>query len=144
MIAGVDVPRRLRDAAPGSLEGTPVIFAYLFGSVAAGRAGPTSDVDVAVYADPELPADRYLDISLELAERLAEASGIGDVEVLVLNSAPLSIRGRVVQERVVLYSRDEETRVEYESRTLREFFDFQIHAGPLDELMLREIAEGRR
>lgn len=144
MIAAVDTLSRLREAAPRSFDGTPVVFAYLFGSVAAGRAGPASDVDVAVYVEPELPQERRLDLSLELAGRLSETSGVGGIEVLVLNDAPLPIRGRAVRERAVLYSRDEPARVAYESLTLGEFFDFQIHARPLDERMLRDIAEGRR
>jgi hypothetical protein len=69
---------------------------------------------------------------------------VSGVEVLVLNGAPLPIRGRVVRQRVVIYSRDEPARVAFESRTLREFFDFQIHAAPMDEQMLRETADGRR
>jgi predicted nucleotidyltransferase len=144
MMTAVDVLGRLRDSAPRAFQGTPVVFAYLFGSVAAERAGPSSDVDVAVYAEPGFPVERHLDLSLDLARRLSEASGVGGIEVLVLNDAPLPVRGRAVRERVVLYSRDESARVAYESRTLREFFDFEIHARPLDERMLRDIAEGRR
>ena len=33
-----------------------VLFAYLFGSQATGRAGPLSDVDVAVYLDDSVDA----------------------------------------------------------------------------------------
>jgi len=144
MMAAMDSLDRLRKAAPGSFDGTPVAFAYLFGSVAEGRAGPASDVDVAVYLEPDVPSERDLDLSLELAGTLSEASGVGGIEVLVLNEAPLPIKGRVVRQRIVLFSRDEPARVAFESRTLREFFDFQIHAVPMDERMLREIAEGRR
>jgi hypothetical protein len=140
----VDSVDRLRGVSSASFQETPVVFAYLFGSVADGRAGPDSDVDVAVYVDPGTPPERYLELSLELAGALSAASGVGGIEVLVLNEAPLPIKGRVVRQRSVLFSRDEPTRVAFESRTLREFFDFEIHAVPMDERMLREIAEGRR
>lgn len=143
-MAVMDSLGRLRGAASGCFEGTPVAFAYLFGSVAEGRARPSSDVDVAVYLEPDAPSKPYPDLSLELAGTLSEASGVGGVEVLVLNDAPLPIKGRVVRQRIVLFSRDEPARVAFESRTLREFFDFQIHAVPMDDRMLREIAEGRR
>jgi hypothetical protein len=144
MMADMHELDRLREAGPGSLEGTPVLFAYVFGSVAEGRAGPASDVDVAVFVEPDVPSERYVDLSLELARRLAEGSGVGRIEVLVLNDAPLPIKGRAVRHRIVLFSRDEPARVAFESLTLREFFDFQIHAVPMDQQMLREIAEGRR
>jgi len=45
---------------------------------------------------------------------------------------------------VVLFSRDEPFRVRFESRVLREFLDFQIHAAPMDLELLRATAEGRR
>ena len=121
-----------------------MLFAYLFGSVATGRVHPDSDVDVAVVVEPSVPDDRYLELSLELARRLASASGVGGIEVVVLNGAPLTLRGRAIQAGVVLFSRDEPFRVRFESKVLREFLDFRIHAEPMDREMLRAIAEGRR
>lgn len=136
---------RLRAAAAEVFPGTPVLFAYLFGSEATGRTHPRSDVDVAVYLDETAAPERYLDLSLRLAGGLESASGVGNVEaLLILNEAPLPLRGRVVGEGIVIYSRDEPARVRYESLTMRMFLDFEIHAGPLDEKVLRDMAEGRR
>jgi predicted nucleotidyltransferase len=140
----VDLVARLREAASRELEGSSVLFAYLFGSVATGRTRPGSDVDVGVVLEASVPTERYLELSLELARRLATASGVGGIEVVVLNAAPLPLRGRVVQERVVLFSRDEPFRVRFESKVTREFLDFQIHAEELDRELLRATAEGRR
>jgi uncharacterized protein len=135
---------RLRDAASSVLESRPVAFAYLFGSAATGKEHAASDVDVAVRLEDSVPQERYLGLRLELAGELVEASGIGGIEVLVLNEAPLPLRGRAVRERIGLYSRDERARVRFESLTMREFMDFEIHAGPMDEGFLRDIAAGRR
>lgn len=143
MEAHGEILERLRAAASGVFDGTPVVFAYLFGSVALGRARPGSDVDVAVYADPASGGDPVR-LSLDLAGRLESAARVGPVEVVVLNGAPLPVRGRAVRERVLLYSRDEPTRIEYESLTLRELFDFDIHARAQDQKFLRDHAEGRR
>ncbi len=135
--------QRLREAADGAFADTPVLFAYVFGSVARGEATASSDVDVAVYLDPAASADR-LDLSLELARRLAGAARPRDVEVVVLNDASLPLKGRAVKERTLIYSRDEPARVAFESLTIREFLDFEIHARPLDEQRLRDIAAGKR
>lgn len=133
---------RLSEASPAAFAGVPVVFAYLFGSEARGEARPGSDVDVAVYLDPA-PADD-VSLILDLAGRLEEASGVPNIEVVVLNDAPIALGGRVVLERRIVFSVDEPARVEYESRTLREFFDFRIHADALDRELLRRTAEGRR
>lgn len=119
-------------------------LAYLFGSVATGRARGGSDVDVAVVLEPSLPTERYVELSLELARRLSAASGVGGIEVVVLNDAPLPLLGRAVRERIVLFCRDEPFRVRFEGKVLKEFFDFQIHAAPMDRELLRATAEGRR
>lgn len=137
------VVERLREAAGEVFPGTSVVFAYLFGSHATGSARSGSDVDIAVYLEPE-PTEEASEASLRLAGELSTASGLGDLDVTLLNGAPLPLLGRVVRERLVLYSRDEPARVRFESVTLREFFDFQIHALPLDLGFLRDVAEGRR
>jgi uncharacterized protein len=98
---------------------------------------------VAVYLEASVPRDRYLDYRLKLPALLEQAR-VGNVEVLILNDAPLPIRGRVIRDGKVLYSRDDAARVLYQSKTLREFFDFEIHSRPLDEKFLRDIAAGRR
>lgn len=136
--------QRLRDAAERAFAGSPVLFAYLFGSVASGRNRPDSDIDVGVCLEPSVDTDQFLDLRLSLAGRLAAESGLGDIDLLILNEAPLPLLGRAIRERLVLYSRDEPARVRFESRGLREFFDFEIHARPLDRQFLQDIAEGRR
>ncbi|MGH8897395.1 MAG: type VII toxin-antitoxin system MntA family adenylyltransferase antitoxin [Egibacteraceae bacterium] len=140
----VDLVSLLERGAARVFPDTPVRFAYLFGSRAGGRPRPGSDVDVAVFlgGGPEMP-DR-LTLSLHLAGRLAKESGEPDIDLVVLDDAPLPLVGRVLQSRIVIYSRDEPTRVRFESRRLREFLDFQIRAEPLDRLLLAEIAAGRR
>ncbi len=137
-----DLFERLREASPAAFAGVPVVFAYLFGSEARGEARPGSDVDVAVFLNPA-PGDR-MSLALDLAGRLEMASGVPNIEVVVLNDAPIALGGRAIRERRVIFSADEAARVEYESRTLREFFDFQIHAEALDRELLRRTAEGRR
>lgn len=40
--------------------------------------------------------------------------GILEADVRVIDDAPIILRGRVVTEGILLYSRDEETRVDFE------------------------------
>jgi uncharacterized protein len=117
-------------------------FAYLYGSAARGEAGPRSDVDVAVsLAEP--PAD-ILQLRLDLAAALEHATGLRGVVVTVLEDAPLPLVGRVLRDRIVVFSVDEPARVAYESLRSRQFLDFDIHARRLDRELLRAHADGRR
>src|SRR2546427_5582243 len=99
---------RLREVGENVFSDLPVAFAYVFGSTATGRAHARSDVDVAMFLDP-VPADE-LGVSLEVADRLSRASRAGNIDVVVLNAAPLPLKGRAVKDRVVIFSRDEPAR----------------------------------
>lgn len=135
---------RLRDVAADAFATLPVRFAYLFGSQVAGRPRPDSDVDVAVLADDAVPEDAYDRLALRCADALTVASQVPRIEVTVLNRAPLRFVGRVLRQRVVLFSRDEPARVAYESLMGRMADDVEIWAAPLDRELLAAIAEGRR
>lgn len=138
-----DVAERLRAAAAAVMADEPVLAVYLFGSRARGTARPDSDVDVAVLLDG-VAADDRLEVQLRLARLLADRSEIGGLDLVVLDGAPLPLRGRVVQEGRVVFSADEPARIEHESRTAREFFDYSIFIAPLHRERLLQHARGAR
>lgn len=107
--------------AIGTVPG--VLFAYLFGSQSTGRAGPLSDVDIAVYLDDSVDA---LETKLALIDMVSRHVGSDRVDVVVLNSAPIAITGRVVSSRRVLFERDAFMRHRYESSVIRQFADFRL------------------
>ncbi len=109
-----------------------VCFAYLFGSVAQGAARPGSDVDIAVLTRPR---GTLLD-DARLQDELAAALGRDDVDLLVLDDAPLWLRYRVVAGKVV-FSRDERCRIAFREWTEKEFLDFR----PYHDSYLRAIRD---
>lgn len=135
---------QLRSAAASAYANLPVVVAYLYGSWAAGRPRADSDIDVGVLIDASTALDPPDQLTSRCTDALASASGLGGIETTVLNSAPLRFLGRVLRQRVVLYSRDEPARVEYESRIGRMADDVEVWASELDRELLAAIAEGRR
>ena len=131
---------RLRAGAPGLFAGTPVRFAYLFGSYARGTAGPRSDVDVAVHV---AGAEMTTDVLLGLTGRIERLTAL-ETDVVVLDTASLRLVQRVLAEAVIVYGADEPRRVRYEATMRRVSTDFARHADALDRELLRSIAEGRR
>ncbi len=101
-------------------ERAGVIVAYLYGSRAKGTNRATSDADVAVLLDGPM---ELLDQEA-LADALANALDVPDVDIIVLDRASLELRGRVVQEGRLMYSRDDARRVAFEVRTRSEYLDF--------------------
>ncbi len=100
-----------------------VVFAYLFGGAAAGRIRPLSDVDVAVCLDETVdPVEERLETIGVVTAHLRT----DEVDLVVLNTAPTSLTGRILQTRRVICDRDPLRRHRFESLALREFFDFRI------------------
>lgn len=103
----------------------PVMLAYLFGSAAKGQMTPFSDVDIALVVDENHAFQhRRLHFELEIEDELAARYASNQIDVRVINTAPLLLRGEVVTYGRLLFARDEEKRIEFETRTRMEYFDF--------------------
>lgn len=139
---------RLREAAKRVFDDRDeIVAAYAFGSRISGRPLPTSDLDIAVvtraeevHADPLFPE--------RMAVRLAEALDViadgkeprPDLDLRLVDQLPLTLRGRIVTEGVLVFESDPVRRVAFETDTRRKYFDFL----PLIERDAREglIARG--
>jgi predicted nucleotidyltransferase len=98
-----------------------VIAVYLYGSMARDSATSSSDVDVGVLylrPPPQTLAGQPFGLEAKL-ERL-----IGrDVQVIVMNDAPVDLVHRVLRDGRLLYERDRAARIRFEVRARNEFFD---------------------
>lgn len=136
---------RLRAAADDAFGPRPSVrFAYLFGSRAQGRERPDSDVDIAVVLDEGIDTADADRLAGRCADALSDLARVGGIAVTVLNGAPVRFVGRVLRDRVVLFSRDEPDRVAYESLLGRMADDVEMWAAPMDRELIAATAEGRR
>lgn len=119
-----DLERRLAGLGDAIAAVAPdVRFAYVFGSTVAGRRTPRSDIDLAIYVSDQADA---LTVRLAVAYAAAKHLGTDAVDVVVLNSAPIALAGRVLASRQVVLERAPFTRHRYESLIARMFQDFRI------------------
>jgi predicted nucleotidyltransferase len=115
---------QLIEKARKVMEGRPgVVFAYLFGSLARKTSSPLSDVDIAVYFNDtsDLSNDK-----MDLIGYLMSELGTDEIDVIVLNRAPLPLTARVLEKNEILLDRDPFRRQAFESLVLREYFDFSL------------------
>ena len=103
------------------MEDPNIIFAYLFGGLVRGKRKPLSDIDLGIYVKNIKGLD-YLSLFSKISQILCT----DEIDLVVLNSAPISLAGRILKERKLLMDKDPFLRHQYESRILREFFDFTI------------------
>lgn len=97
-----------------------VLFAYLFGSLAKGKSSPLSDVDVAVFFQGEDFTEKRIEILGELNKILKT----DEVDLVILNTAPLTLKMKIIQDKTVLADNEPFTRHVFESATIRTFLDF--------------------
>ena len=109
-----------------------ILEAYLFGSHARGKARPDSDIDVAVYIDEALADDGNWGYRAELTTDLMAALGTNDVDVVVLNKAPILLYHRVLRDGVRLLSRDLRATTTRAGRALSYYFDFLPQLEKMD------------
>ncbi len=103
---------------------TQVLFAYLYGSYAVDQAHPFSDLDIAIYV-PGLSQREKLDLEMTLALEIDKKLKHGpESDVRIMNSLPLAVAGKIVTEGILIYCRDDEARVDYETSTRSAYFDF--------------------
>ncbi|MGI8904497.1 MAG: nucleotidyltransferase domain-containing protein [Solirubrobacterales bacterium] len=111
-------------------------FAYLFGSRASGQARADSDADIAVMPTRELG----LRAQARLAQGLARALAVPDLDLVLLDRATLELRGHIVQTGRLLFSADEPARVAFEVRTRSEYLDFLPTLKALERAYLAQVA----
>jgi hypothetical protein len=125
MIKFKALPKNIKDRLPNVVEylreHPQIIFAYLFGGLLKKQLSPLSDVDVALYVKNPRGLN-YLDIFTEITNIL----GTDELDLVILNKAPLSLSGRILLSRKLLIDKEPFLRHRYESLILRKFFDFQI------------------
>lgn len=112
-----------------------LLFVYVFGSVARGTDSDSSDVDIAVY--PSRPIS-LLD-EVDLGGRLGQALGC-EVDLVMLDRAPLWLQYRVLGDGQVVHSRDEAARVAFRARVEKAFLDFR----PLHDAYLAAVRRRAR
>ncbi len=133
----------LRRILPKILADTPVTLAYLYGSAATGQTLPDSDVDIALVLCraehvPALTAQERLQLEFTV-EGLLERRGVRKPDVRVIDDLPLTFRGQVATQGIRLYAKDEVARVEFETRTWKEYFDFEPVARMMREAFFSDV-----
>ena len=133
----VDVILRLDGIKKILIEDENIIFAYLFGGLAKGDVHPLSDIDLAVYLKKTEGLAVY---KLQLFNKITDAIGTSEMDLVILNTAPISLTGRILEKRKVLVDKEPFSRHGFESLHLREFFDFRIKENAL---LLRRYGLGK-
>jgi predicted nucleotidyltransferase len=112
------IAQRVRSLLASSED---IVFAYIYGSFARGEA--VRDLDVALYTTE----DKDFLFAIDVAALLRRDTGF-EVDVTVMNHAPVALQFAILRDGLLLFSKDEARRtslIERVSRQYREYTHFR-------------------
>jgi uncharacterized protein YutE (UPF0331/DUF86 family)/predicted nucleotidyltransferase len=105
---------------------SPVNAAYLAGSLSTRATfGHLTDVDIAILLMEQIKSDQFLDYQLYFFSELAKRLESDNIDVVILNQASLLLKLQVIKYGQILFSRDEKTRISFETKAVMEYLDFK-------------------
>jgi predicted nucleotidyltransferase len=107
-----------------------VLFAYLFGSSITGIITPMSDIDIAVYL---IQNSDKIQCRFNLIGKLTETLKTDSLDLVILNTAPLTLTARIIRNKEILVDKSSLIRHSFESLILRQYYDFSLKENYLLE-----------
>ena len=117
-----------------------VKLAYLFGSVAEGKEGKLSDVDLAVFLDESLSKKERFNLQLKLMSELTSILKTDRIDLTVMNNAPLLLKYNIIKHGKILKG-DKETKIKVESGILSDYLDMKYYIDRHTNLAINRIAK---
>jgi len=104
-----------------------VLLVYLFGSFTKGKIGRTHDIDMAMLVDQksyDLLGKKYpYGYEAEITSELMKVLKCNGVDLVILNRATPLLAYEVIHHGVLLFSRSEDVRIDFEISSLRRHAD---------------------
>jgi predicted nucleotidyltransferase len=118
-----------------------VKLAYLFGSVAEGREGKLSDVDMGVLLDESLNKKEKFNLQLKLISELTSILKTDRIDLIVMNNAPISLNYEIIKANHPLLVRNEGQKIDCEHRILSRYLDRRYYDKRWAAEFLKKVAE---
>ena len=117
-----------------------VKLAYLFGSVAEGKEGKLSDVDLAVFLDESLNKKEILNLQLKVISELTSILKTDRIDLIVMNNAPLLLKYNIIKHGKIL-KQDIKTKIRVESEILSNYLDMKYFIDRHTNIAIKRIAK---
>src|ERR671923_1636622 len=105
---------------------SPVDAAYAQGTATGRRiAGTYQDLDIALLLLSRVKANEFFDYQVYFVSELSKTLETEGLDVVILNQASLLQRAQVIRSWAVLYQRDQKRRVQWETRAVMDYLEFQ-------------------
>ena len=99
-------------------------LSYLFGSSATGKTGPLSDIDIALYLNPNLSRKQFFMKELLLRSELGKILKTNKlIDVVIMNETPVSLNFEIIKHGKIIFERNRDLRINIETEIMSRYLD---------------------
>ena len=113
---------------------------YLFGSQSDGKANSLSDIDLAVLFSESTTPDKRFDQKLTIMGELGSILKTNDIDLVDLNSAKIALRFSAIENRDIIFLKNNSARVLFEADTMSRYQDYKYYISENTKNSLASIS----
>ncbi len=123
-----------------ALSGDPAVAGlYSFGSLAEGRLAPLSDLDFALLLSSRLSKTERGEKHLELIGLFNSVFRTDEIDLVVLNDAPLKFCHRVLKTGKLLHIGNKRELIDFSEMVVKLYLDFRFFRDGFDRVFLSGV-----
>lgn len=135
------IDRRWADLIAYLEQKKEIVAVYLFGSQARGTADALSDIDMAILLRDGQSQGQLWAFEDHLAVAVSDLLRTSNVDLVILNTAPLAFQFEAIATGELLLSNDEAARTDFEVAVMTRYWDFKKYEEEYDRYLLIRIKE---
>jgi predicted nucleotidyltransferase len=117
---------------------TDILFAYLYGSSVNDPDLFQSDIDVGVYLKPG-DLKEYVKKEEQLTAFLVSHLHNDRIDLRIINALPLLLKYSILRDGILIFSRDELERVDFETTSMIRFFELKPYLDEYNRILSQRI-----
>ena len=112
----------------------------LFGSLATNKETPLSDVDLAILYHKNLSLNELNRLHLQVLGKITDLLQSDDIDVINLNTAPLSMQYGAIKQSKILLLNNREEYIDYWEQTVKYYLDFKPLLDECNNTLLETLS----
>jgi predicted nucleotidyltransferase len=112
---------------------------FSFGSLAEGRLAPLSDLDFALLLSSRLSKSERVEKHLELIGLFNSVFRTDEIDLVVLNDAPLKLCHRVLKTGQLLHIGNQRELIDFSEKVVKLYLDFRFFRDGFDRVFLSGV-----
>jgi predicted nucleotidyltransferase len=134
-----DAADRIPEMIARVSEDPDVVAVLAFGSLAAGELKPLSDLDFGVLVSKQIDRAKRFDKHLDLIGLFTETFATEEVDLVLLNDAPMRFSHKIIVTGKLLYCADRAELADFIEKNVKYHLDFRFFRDEFDAAFLTGV-----